>query len=588
MPSLSSLLIVLGLVLLASSASAASGKKPTDRSREYAWVTSESFASWRSILQNSLLGREQASTGDSTCSVCKLAIGTLKTMLALPFTSTSTLAGLGENICNQLQIFATPKGCKGVIDAYADQVFYILKRTKYSAGLLCNLLTGLQCEEDETVLHWNVPLPAVPRPPLPDIRPPAADAKKLRVLHLTDIHFDLFYQPGSNAHCTDPQCCQEDSGDVVGRAAGEWGDSGKCDVPAHLVDNMFSWIAKNDHFDYILMTGDLPDHTIWKQSRAQQLAVLDMTVEYLKRHFPNTPVYPVVGNHESAPCNTFPPPNVGGSNTIGWLYDALADAWKDWLPQDALRTVTAGAYYRINPYPGLRIISLNNNYCYNMNFFLLMNTTDPNGQLAWLINELQAAETAGDAVHIIGHLPPGSGDCMRTWTDNYLKIVARYQGTIRAQFYGHEHKDNVHLYFDPDFPNRATGAVYVGPSVTTYTGQNPGFRVYTIDGDYAGSSWAVLDHETYIANITAANLQPEVGPVWYKEYSAKEAFGLEQLEPRNWNALLDEFERDDAKFQTFFRYYWKSDDTSVNAGCDAACRHRMVCHMRPRHPTCAF
>jgi len=31
--------------------------------------------------------------------------------------------------------------------------------------------------------------------------------------------------------------------------------------------------------------------------------------------------------------------------------------------------------------------------------------SDPNGQFAWLINELQNAESAGERVYILGHMP---------------------------------------------------------------------------------------------------------------------------------------------------------------------------------------
>ena len=60
---------------------------------------------------------------------------------------------------------------------------------------------------------------------------------------------------------------------------------------------------------------------------------------------------------------------------------------------------------------------------------------------------------------------------------------------------------------------------YVGPSVTTFDRYNPGYRIYTVDGDYNNSSRQVLDHETYILNITDANLTNK--PKWIYEYTAK-------------------------------------------------------------------
>ncbi len=37
--------------------------------------------------------------------------------------------------------------------------------------------------------------------------------------------------------------------------------------------------------------------------------------------------------------NSFPPPEVKGENSISWLYDALAEEWSYWLPEDALKTL---------------------------------------------------------------------------------------------------------------------------------------------------------------------------------------------------------------------------------------------------------
>ena len=57
--------------------------------------------------------------------------------------------------------------------------------------------------------------------------------------------------------------------------------------------------------------------------------------------------------------------------------------------------------------------------------WLLINSTDPAGQLQWMIGELQASEDIGEKVHIIGHIAPGLGSCMEVWSWNYNRIVNR-------------------------------------------------------------------------------------------------------------------------------------------------------------------
>lgn len=58
------------------------------------------------------------------------------------------------------------------------------------------------------------------------------------------------------------------------------------------------------------------------------------------RHLgPNVTVYPAVGNHESTPVNSFPPPFVHGNRSSAWLYDTMAEEWAHWLPEQALKTL---------------------------------------------------------------------------------------------------------------------------------------------------------------------------------------------------------------------------------------------------------
>jgi len=63
-------------------------------------------------------------------------------------------------------------------------------------------------------------------------------------------------------------------------------------------------------------------------------------------------------------------------------------------------------------------------------------------------------------------------------------------------------------------------AYFVAPSVTTYPYRNPTYRIYSIDGRrQENSSWQVVNHETYVLNMSRANLYNETR--WIKEYDMK-------------------------------------------------------------------
>lgn len=57
-----------------------------------------------------------------------------------------------------------------------------------------------------------------------------------------------------------------------------------------------------------------------------------------------------------------------------------------------------GGFYTLEIQPGLRVVSLNMNFCARENFWLMVNSTDPANQLQWLVHVLQASEDKGEKV----------------------------------------------------------------------------------------------------------------------------------------------------------------------------------------------
>lgn len=57
-----------------------------------------------------------------------------------------------------------------------------------------------------------------------------------------------------------------------------------------------------------------------------------------------------------------------------------------------------GGFYSMVVQPGLRVVSLNMNFCARENFWLMVNSTDPANQLQWLVHILQTSEDVGEKV----------------------------------------------------------------------------------------------------------------------------------------------------------------------------------------------
>lgn len=66
-----------------------------------------------------------------------------------------------------------------------------------------------------------------------------------KVLQISDLHFDPYYEEGTNAKCNEPLCCRRTEQPVKNDAdrAGRWGDYRSCDTPKRTIDHMFEHIS---------------------------------------------------------------------------------------------------------------------------------------------------------------------------------------------------------------------------------------------------------------------------------------------------------------------------------------------------------
>jgi sphingomyelin phosphodiesterase len=89
---------------------------------------------------------------------------------------------------------------------------------------------------------------------------------------------------------------------------------------------------------------------------------------------------------------------------MSWLYNTLAsDYWSQWITSETAKyTFRTFGYYSEMVNPKLKLIALNSNVCYRLNFWIAYDSYDPDGQLAWLISELDEAESKGLYAMIIG------------------------------------------------------------------------------------------------------------------------------------------------------------------------------------------
>lgn len=549
-----------------------------------------SFRDLRTVMENAVTGV----VSPKACSICAAATGMLFDYLDSG-RSSNGLVKLIQGACAFLKI-ANPDACASVIDMYKDEFLYIMKNRKAPAAETCSVLLGSACGPLSSPVHnWTVQINSrvTPKPRTNvDTRSAKLQLKAegsaeaagspVKVLHISDTHYDPEYEEGSNGACADPICCRAHNGAPASAAAraGKWGHRGKCDIPLRTLESALQHAAEKNQIELVLWTGDLPPHDPWKAKREDMLENLRVTSALIRKYFPNATVVPSIGNHEAVPVNSFAVYNKANFSTQ-WLYNKFAERWMDFLPESTKETIKRGAFYSVEVAKGFKVISLNTNLCYLYNWWLLYNSTDPSGQLQWLADELQRSEDSGEKVYIIGHVAPVKVECIPVWADNFRRIVDRYESTIVAQFYGHTHLDHMYLFYRGDGADkdgrRPTNVAYLAPSVTTFTNSNPAYRVFTVDGgrQSKNASWTLLDHETYVMDLIESNKGEK--PLWNLVYTAKQHYGLQSLSPSQWHRLAEAFKTNETLFQDYHRFMHK---LVVPHECGKECKAREICTLQ--------
>jgi len=250
----------------------------------------------------------------------------------------------------------------------------------------------------------------------------------------------------------------------------------------------------------------------------------------------------------------------------------MAEAWKAFsLKEASYDTIARHGYYTELLKPGFRIVAINSNFCNDENFWILTTRGDPGHQNEWLVRTLYQAEIRNEKVALIGHIPPGGEDQIYACSKAFYDIINRFKHTVTSQFYGHTHWDHIKLFYDAD--ETPSNIAYITPSLTTWVGMDPSFRVYEMDHwNRKNSTFAVLDHHTYTADVHIPKSQKMK---FQLEYSARAAYQIESLSPKNFGKIIERWRsKSDGTFQAYFRHKYHN---NLNQKCDQECKKQTLC-----------
>ncbi|KAI9496475.1 Metallo-dependent phosphatase-like protein [Zychaea mexicana] len=332
----------------------------------------------------------------------------------------------------------------------------------------CSTTSTVQRMQQQPSHAWQGCL-RLDKPPLKhgnkDNEHPDKEGEQYRYfLHITDMHVDLGYTPGT----TVKSACHRKRGETfqqeqlqetltttrprkhhrVGRLGAPFEH---CDAPLELAQQTIDWVARHwkDKLDFVIWTGDNSRHD-WdrKESRRRnQILQLNQKVTSLiAESLPNTPIIPCLGNNDVYPHN-----RIVDYDEILPFFENL---WRSWIPKSERNKFLQGGYFITDIGKNIRVVSLNTMFFIKKNKSVKScrkNNGPAKDHIHWLEQTLAQAEKDHKRVLIMGHVPPSPRDYRNSCFTEYLRISADYGHVIAGHFYGHLNMDHFLLYDSQQF-----------------------------------------------------------------------------------------------------------------------------------------
>ncbi|CAO3631894.1 unnamed protein product [Cunninghamella blakesleeana] len=266
-------------------------------------------------------------------------------------------------------------------------------------------------------------------------------------LHITDVHLDMNYKPGTTLKSVcHNQSVSDSSDDQISKTFGLSG----CDSPVILAQKTMDWIKNEwkDKLDFVVWTGDNARHD-WDKTiirdRSSVFESNNVMATLMRDALGSIPVIPSLGNNDVVPHNQMM--NGDSDKNTHQLLTYYLNLWKQWIPEDQHDQfqLQGGFIHTVSPH--IKVISLNSM------FFIKKNARSdgckrygPAKQhMDWFEHQLSIAKTNGDKVLVIGHVPPNE-EYKNSCLNNYIHISSLYSDIIIGHLYGHLNKDHFLLY----------------------------------------------------------------------------------------------------------------------------------------------
>lgn len=418
----------------------------------------------------------------------------------------------------------------------------------------------------------------------------------VRVLMVSDIHFEPFWDPAKVQELADPGSnwkallAQPPSADRAERFAALQNTCHARGIDTNYAlfeSSLQAMHAYAGDARFITVSGDLIAHnfdckfkTLFPHATALEYRLfVTQTIAFVERQistaFPGIPAYTALGNNDSD-C---------GDDRLDAHGAFLAAAGPPMLlsanfghPElkHVSRTFDAAGYYGVSlpsPFEHTRLLVMDDNFM-SPAYATCGGKPDPapaEEQIAWLRSRLEKARREHEKVWVMAHIPPGinpfsairnmasvcAGGAPSTFLRSgaFADTIAEFGDVVRLTIFGHTHMDELRLMqAQKPAAHESAVALKVVPSITPEGGNKPSFVVASVDP----SSAILKDYRV----ISASN---EMGAAtqWSEEYDFDRAYGQSEFSPASLHQVIESFRADPgaktAASQEYLRDYYPGD-----------------------------
>lgn len=135
-----------------------------------------------------------------------------------------------------------------------------------------------------------------------------------RILHISDIAVDPYYEVGTNANCRLMRCCHLDRASIRGRDNANYFGDKNCDLPLdgarELLQRLKAEIEASfdngEIINMVVVTGNVVTHQPGQLDARDHVDTFRAVYEMLAEVFDESFIFPVIGSDDTYPQGYYP------------------------------------------------------------------------------------------------------------------------------------------------------------------------------------------------------------------------------------------------------------------------------------------